>query len=160
MASPDWITHAYARDKMNADKPFEPARAAYNEALAIFKHDLTKDPDKARLADEFLTTSTLDYVLNEDLKTRSWCKRASRAPRLRECLEAFSRRVLHYGSIMDVLVQHHPEYVSPVWGAMKFIFGAVVEHERTATVTIAALGDISNAIPSVTFHLHSTRRRR
>jgi len=24
---------------------------------------------------------------------------------------------------MDVLVQHHPEYVSLAWGAMKFIFG-------------------------------------
>lgn len=34
-----------------------------------------------------------------------------------------SQRLLYYGNIMDVLVQHHPEYVSLVWGAMKFIFG-------------------------------------
>lgn len=134
-------------------KPFEPAQVAYNEALAIFKHDLTKDPSKVRLADELLTTSTFDDVFREVLKAKSRCESASRAPKLRECLEAFSQRVLHYSSVMDVLVQHHPEYVSLVWGAMKFIFGAVVEHDRTAMVIITALCDISDAIPSVELSL-------
>ena len=27
---------------------------------------------------------------------------------------------------MDVLVQHHPEYVSLAWGAMKLVFGVGV----------------------------------
>ena len=27
------------------------------------------------------------------------------------------------GKVMDVLVQHHPEYVALAWGAMKLIFG-------------------------------------
>lgn len=34
----------------------------------------------------------------------------------------FSKRIMYYGNIMDVLVQQHPEYVSLAWGAMKFIF--------------------------------------
>jgi hypothetical protein len=34
-----------------------------------------------------------------------------------------SRRIHHYGNIMDVLVQHHPEYVALAWGAMKLLFG-------------------------------------
>jgi hypothetical protein len=37
---------------------------------------------------------------------------------LRKC----SSRVQFYGNIMDVLVQHHPEYVSLAWGAMKVLF--------------------------------------
>ena len=37
-------------------------------------------------------------------------------------LASFSSRVCYYGNIMDVLVQHHPEYVSLAWGAMKFLF--------------------------------------
>lgn len=41
----------------------------------------------------------------------------------RRCLTNLSKRIYHYGNIMDVLVQHHPEYVSLAWGAMKFIFG-------------------------------------
>jgi hypothetical protein len=134
-------------------KPFEPALAAYKEALVIFKQNLTRDPAKRRLADELLTTSTLDDVFNAVLEAKRQSESVSRAPRLRECLEAFSQRVLHYGHIMDVLVQHHPEFVSLVWGGMKFILGAVVEHERTATTVVTALCDISDALPSVELSL-------
>jgi hypothetical protein len=37
-------------------------------------------------------------------------------------LSKFSSRICYYGQIFDVLVQHHPEYVSLAWGAMKFLF--------------------------------------
>jgi len=37
-------------------------------------------------------------------------------------LAAFSSRVMYYGVIMDTLSQHHPEYVSLAWGAVKFLF--------------------------------------
>jgi len=37
-------------------------------------------------------------------------------------LERISNRVVHYGAILDVFVQHHPEYVSLVWGTFKFLF--------------------------------------
>ncbi|VUC30850.1 unnamed protein product [Clonostachys rosea] len=37
-------------------------------------------------------------------------------------LEKLSSRVSHYSAVLDVLVQHHPEYVSLVWGAFKFLF--------------------------------------
>lgn len=46
---------------------------------------------------------------NEKNNTRKW-------------LVKFSKKVTHYGYILDVLVQHHPEYVSLAWGAMKFLF--------------------------------------
>jgi len=29
---------------------------------------------------------------------------------------------MYYAQIMDVMSQHHPEYVSLVWGLLKFIF--------------------------------------
>ncbi|KAI9687858.1 MAG: hypothetical protein M1822_001939 [Bathelium mastoideum] len=48
---------------------------------------------------------------------------------------------------MDVLVQHHPEYVSLVWGAMKMLFGAVVEHENVGRTLVTALNDIADALP-------------
>ena len=32
-------------------------------------------------------------------------------------------RIHHYGKVMDVLVQQHPEYVALAWGAMKLVFG-------------------------------------
>ncbi|KAH6676750.1 hypothetical protein B0J14DRAFT_586233 [Halenospora varia] len=41
---------------------------------------------------------------------------------LRKWITRFSTRVMYYGNIMDVLSQHHPEYVSLAWGTMKFMF--------------------------------------
>lgn len=37
-------------------------------------------------------------------------------------LRNFSCKIKIYGDILDVFVQHHPEYVSLVWGAMKLLF--------------------------------------
>lgn len=46
-----------------------------------------------------------------------------------EWLLAFSSRVMHYKIVMDTLSQHHPEYVSLAWGAIKFLF--VVRNQLT-----------------------------
>lgn len=37
-------------------------------------------------------------------------------------LAVFSSRLIYYGNVLDVLSQHHPEYVSLAWGAFKFLF--------------------------------------
>ncbi|KAI1496447.1 hypothetical protein F5X99DRAFT_72715 [Biscogniauxia marginata] len=64
-------------------------------------------------------------------------------------LHRFSQRVKFYGNIMDVLVQHHPEYVSLAWGAMKFLFTGVINHEKTTTTLAQALTQIADALPQV-----------
>lgn len=33
-----------------------------------------------------------------------------------------SETIVHYGEVLDVFVQHHPEYVALVWGTMKLLF--------------------------------------
>ncbi|KAI8631672.1 hypothetical protein F5Y19DRAFT_401907 [Xylariaceae sp. FL1651] len=153
MITPDWVTWAYAGDGLDAEKPFEPAQAAFKEALGIFKENLTKDPAKKSLADELLVTFTLEDVLNAVLEAKKRSESSSRGSRLRECLSIFSQRLLYYSNIMDVLVQHHPEYVSLAWGAMKFIFGAIVENERTGTTIVTALCDVTDSLPSVELSL-------
>ncbi|KAI0147806.1 hypothetical protein GGR57DRAFT_493694 [Xylariaceae sp. FL1272] len=149
LSAPAWVARAYAADKSIEDDPFEPAQTAYAEALVIFKETLTKDPIKKGLVEQMLSTSTLDDVINCVLEAKKESEKPCRTHKLRECVEAFAQRVLHYGNIMDVLVQHHPEFVSLAWGAMRFIFGAVVEHERTAATVVTALCDIADALPSV-----------
>ena len=46
----------------------------------------------------------------------------SKSSKARRWLASCSERVAFYGSIMDTLVQLHPEYVSLAWGAFKFLF--------------------------------------
>ncbi|KAI0534776.1 hypothetical protein GGR58DRAFT_43136 [Xylaria digitata] len=151
--TPDWITHAYAGDEMNADNPFQPAELAFKDALEIFKQNLTNDPAKKTVASDLFTRSTLGDVLNIVLAAKRRYESASGGSKLRDGLVAFSQRLLYYGNIMDALVQHHPEYVSLAWGAMKFIFGAIVEHERTAATIVRALCDISDSLPSMEISL-------
>jgi hypothetical protein len=40
---------------------------------------------------------------------------------LAKWVQGLSVRVLYYGKILDTLSQHHPEYVSLVWGMIKFV---------------------------------------
>lgn len=46
-------------------------------------------------------------------------------------MDYLSSRIHNYGNILDVLVQHHPEYVSLAWGAFKFLLvvSAISFHE-------------------------------
>jgi hypothetical protein len=46
-------------------------------------------------------------------KTRKW---------LGEC----AARIVYYSRALDLLSQHYPEYVSLVWGTMKFVFMACI----------------------------------
>lgn len=43
-------------------------------------------------------------------------------------VQGLSVRVLHYGKILDTLSQHHPEYVSLVWGMIKFVLMVSERH--------------------------------
>ena len=41
---------------------------------------------------------------------------------VRMWLSKLQTRIGYYGNIMDVLVQHHPQYAALAWGAMKSLF--------------------------------------
>jgi len=91
---------------------------AHEEAVAIFTKVLTEDEQKRVWCGNHLSMRDVLDAVNISKKVYE-SKPNSKA---RKWLSIFSSRVIHYGDIMDVLVQHHPEYVSLVWGAMKFLF--------------------------------------
>jgi hypothetical protein len=49
------------------------------------------------------------YASRQNHKAHTWLAKATNG-------------ILYYGQIMDVLVQHHPEYVSLAWGTTKLLF--------------------------------------
>ncbi|KAK1508859.1 hypothetical protein CABS01_08089 [Colletotrichum abscissum] len=63
---------------------------------------------------------------------------------MRRWLERTSEIICHYGTILDVFVQHHPEYVSLAWGAMKLIFGrkSVVNHAETLKIVAKSTWEV------------------
>ncbi|ETS77199.1 hypothetical protein PFICI_11073 [Pestalotiopsis fici W106-1] len=141
-----WTTNSQLA---SSHDPFEPARTAFEEGVKIFGEKLTKDVKKKHLAQQILESCTLQDVVQavDDAKRRSEEKHGP--SRVYKSLVSFSQKLLHYGKVVDVLVSHHPEYVALVWGAMKFVFGAVMEHERTAVTVVTGLSEIAGSLASV-----------
>ncbi|KAL3423911.1 hypothetical protein PVAG01_05658 [Phlyctema vagabunda] len=124
----------------------EPARQAYQDSLREFRKHLLPD-DKTTttvwLQDDAATTITDVHEAVIIAKHRYEVK--SPRSRARKWLASCSSRLKYYAVIMDTLAQHHPEYVSLAWGAFKFLFTAVINHEELLTEiskTVAKIGDI------------------
>ena len=97
---------------------------------------------------------------------------------LKKWFASLSARLQFYGNVLDMMVQHHPEYVSLVWGAMKFLIVVCLEkrlvprcdtdgnskgamnHEKTIATLLNALCEISDALPrmKIAAELYPTER--
>jgi len=98
----------------------DPASQAFDEALAIFKSELSKDKIKLQwIEDSKLGNLEEALAAVNHERTQYELRRGDSATR--QCLYRLSERLFYYGNIMDVLIQQHPEYVSLVWGAMRFL---------------------------------------
>ncbi|CUS12299.1 unnamed protein product [Tuber aestivum] len=121
-----------------------PAKQAFEEAIQIFNGTLAKS-EKERLDPERATT--MADVLEYTNKAKETWENKPRWKKPRKWLERFSTRVTHYSKVMDVLVQHHPEYASLAWGAMKLLFVLVINHETAIKEVAKTLTRISGYLP-------------
>ncbi|KAF4968393.1 hypothetical protein FSARC_4190 [Fusarium sarcochroum] len=126
-------------------KHLENSSALSREEKAILgKSTSLADVEKA-VADAFARYETK----GEGSKTRKWLQKAS------EC-------ICHYGKVLDVFVQHYPEYVSLAWGLMKLLFITVVNHGETLRLLAKSLHDVSQRLPRIEHlsKLYPTKRMR
>jgi hypothetical protein len=77
----------------------------------------TNDPSQA-----VAPTTTASSMTNP---TTSLSKANAKA---RLWLTEISETLVYYGNIFDVMVQHHPEYVSLAWGTFKLLFVVSIPH--------------------------------
>lgn len=63
-------------------------------------------------------------------------------------------------AIFDTFAQHHPEYVSLAWGAMKFLFISVLNHEELLSEISKAISNLADVLPRTELHsiLYPTAR--
>ena len=85
------------------------------------KHFIETEFDDSELRREITKYQTIDDLVQAvtAAKDKYEFKKTSKTWR---SLSSFSARVKYYGAVMDVLAQHHPEYVSLAWGTLKFLF--------------------------------------
>ncbi|KAF5616872.1 uncharacterized protein FTJAE_12864 [Fusarium tjaetaba] len=73
----------------------------------------------------------------------------SEASKTRKWLQKASESICHYGQVLDVFVQHHPEYVSLAWGLMKVMFISVVNHGETLKLLSKSLFEVAQRLPRI-----------
>ncbi|KAK2613386.1 hypothetical protein N8I77_000304 [Diaporthe amygdali] len=68
--------------------------------------------------------------------------------------------ILVCAAIFDTFAQHHPEYVSLAWGAMKFLFISVLNHEELLSEISKAIANLADVLPRTELHsiLYPTAR--
>ena len=76
---------------------------------------------------------TIADVEEEIVKAQAKYNQRSQGSKVRKWLAGFSSGVLYYSRILDVLVQHHPEYVSLAWGTTKLLFVVSLQEEILAS---------------------------
>ncbi|KAJ4983226.1 nacht domain protein [Stagonosporopsis vannaccii] len=123
------------------------AEQAYKEAIATFKLDPRKQ-GKLDSIKRLNSVAELETILN-GIKVQY--ERRHDNNKIGRWLSRLSSRICHYGRIFDVLVQHHPEYVSLAWGAMKLLFVLVENHEKQVKTLAKGLALIADALPRVEF---------
>ena len=90
-----------------------------SERLKLLQYVLNKKHGKLNKIQQLSSVTELEKLLL-DIKDRYEQQHDNN--KIGRWLSRLSSRICHYGRILDVLVQHHPEYVSLAWGAMKFLF--------------------------------------
>ncbi|KAH7011099.1 hypothetical protein EDB80DRAFT_711245 [Ilyonectria destructans] len=116
---------------------------AFFEAQDLFTSQLSeKERDEYCNSKIHSIDDVKDTIKKAKLKYES--KSTSSA---RKWIGKFSSLVSYYGNIMDVLIQHHPEYVSLAWGAMKFLFIGVMNHEEKICRLSKAYAMIAETLP-------------
>ncbi len=97
----------------------DPAREAFTEAVKTFSSTLTKDSQKMYVARQ---ASCMEDVQSAVADAKARYDTGRQNNNVGMWLSKLSTRISYYGNIMDVLVQHHPQYAALAWGAMKFLF--------------------------------------
>ncbi|KKY38513.1 putative chromosome transmission fidelity protein 18 [Diaporthe ampelina] len=147
----------YTSNELYAEWASDPAQLAYESALNILKSTLTTG--------EYQTPwlhrqSSMRDVRDAVVRALDEYKAKSKGNKVQEWLSSCSERVMYYGAIFDTFAQHHPEYVSLAWGAMKFLFISVLNHEELLSEISKAISNLADVLPRTELHsvLYPTAR--
>ncbi|KAJ4865507.1 hypothetical protein T069G_02037 [Trichoderma breve] len=131
-------------------------------ALSISKKEDVKEKfDNLRKAvEDYNTTASkgqLDLIQKqgsniEELRKLAENCQAAPAPgmegharsKIKDGMQQFCKTTLHYAEVMDVLIEHHPEWVSLAWGTIKLFLMIPIEYQKiqeSVTTNLARIGD-------------------
>ncbi|KAH8722461.1 hypothetical protein GQ44DRAFT_828992 [Phaeosphaeriaceae sp. PMI808] len=119
---------------------------AFQDAKARFEHDSVKDPQRLELTrskTEFDDVKAAVQIAKEAYET------GRKNSKVQKWLNRLSQRIHFYGGVLDVLAQHHLEYVALAWGTIKFLLIVVTNREKIVTTLAKAIAQIAEVLPRV-----------
>ncbi|KAI0192307.1 hypothetical protein EV127DRAFT_468893 [Xylaria flabelliformis] len=122
------------------------AQSIFRDTLTEFSSEISHDKDKLN----WFTISghgNIESVLTSVVEARVAYEARKGESKVREALVSFSEKIHYYSGILDVLVSHHPEYVALAYGAIKFLFVGVVNHQKLLTQLCTGLSNIADILP-------------
>jgi len=124
------------------------AAEAYTDALAYLKREFEGNA-KATSWLRTVKQTTLGDLMETTKEAESRYNQAAPAKQksVKSWIRGLSSRILYYGQVLDVLSQHHPEYVALVWGVVKFVLMSIINHENLVTQFSKALYWIAQVLP-------------
>jgi len=124
------------------------AEDAYEEALRYLEREFEGDA-KATTWLRTMKTTSLGDLLDTAKQAENRYNQAAQTKQktLKSWIRGLSRRIMLYGQVLDVLSQHHPEYVALVWGVLKFVLMGVINHENLVAQFSKALYWIGQVLP-------------
>ncbi|KAI1759878.1 hypothetical protein GGR53DRAFT_512112 [Hypoxylon sp. FL1150] len=122
-----------------AKDAFEAAKGHFKQSSGLSIEEKEIVTNATRIEDVYQTVADLlaQYKgRTETSKTRKWLQRTSET-------------ICHYATVLDVFVQHHPEYVSLVWGTMKLLFVSAVNHAETLKLLAKSISQVAVRLPRI-----------
>lgn len=97
-------------------------RSLIDEAFAEAKIKICSSLSQGKKKVDFVgSKQSLQEIQDTALQSMKYYQGRNSASQARKWLHNFSQRVMFYADVLDVLVQHHPEFVALAWGGMKFL---------------------------------------
>jgi len=95
------------------------AQEAYDDAVEYLKKELRGNDNAHQLLQAGTSIHDVrDIVERVEVKYR---ESSNKGKGVRYWLRRFSATTMYYGNVLDMLAQHHPEYVALAWGTVKFV---------------------------------------
>ncbi|KAF4979246.1 hypothetical protein FZEAL_4491 [Fusarium zealandicum] len=95
------------------------------------------------------TTSCLEDVQKTVATSMAKYEARTESSKIRKWLKRASETICYYNQVLDVFVQHHPEYVALAWGLMKLLFITAVNHGETLKLLSKTISEVATRLPRI-----------
>ncbi|KAM7187455.1 hypothetical protein V8F33_011195 [Rhypophila sp. PSN 637] len=122
------------------------ASEAFQDTVQYLEHEFARDAKALAWLKSVKSTSINDLLdITRDVENKYMSSRSNQG--VRKWLTGLSSRIMHYGKVMDTLAEHNPEYVSLVWGVVKFILMGIINHGNLVAQFSQAISMIAEVLP-------------